>query len=301
MRQAFSFVLSFAIAITILLPTQVRGQTPESSPGLLGTIVTIPLDALPGPNTEVWFLRFNVASGAALPESEQAGPSVFVLESGELAITSDLGVTTYSRAGEASSVNAGTTQLSAGADTFALLAPDHARLTIRNEGAASASVLVLLLMSAEREVEVMQTEEAAAVTRNPETGASNDVTTQGLAMGRAEFGTGPGTITLERIAIDPGAASTIAASATVQAGTIESGEVDYSVTAGSGYIWPGIASGTEQVLNPVELKAAMSGRMTADDGYFFGVETAASITATGGTAVILRAIVTEQVVATPNP
>lgn len=301
MRQVLSLVLSVAVAVASMLSTSVRAQTPQATPRPLGTIVTMPVDQLPGPHTEVWFLRFTLQPGAALPGNEQAGPTLFVPESGEFTVTSDQSLTAASRSGTVAPLAAGVTAVSADGELVALLAPDRARLSVRNEGAEPASVLVLLLMSGEREVEVMQTQEAAAVSPAPETGPADSVTSVGLAIGRAEFGAGPGTITIERISIDAGAASTTVVGAAVEAGTIESGTVDYNVNNGTGFIWPGMAGGTNRGPDPVELRSGVSGQMSVDDGYFFGTGTAASITATGGPAVILRAIVTEQTVATPVP
>jgi hypothetical protein len=253
----------------------------------------MPVDELPGPLTEVWFMRFRFAPGAVLPEQEQAGPVLFFVESGELTMSSDAEVVGYSTQGAVEPLAAGTTTVSAASGRTALLVPDRAHLRVTNGGSEPALALVLLLMSGLREEEVRRT--PVPVTETPE--AEVGVTSIGLAIGRAEFGTGPGMIAIERIQLDPGATSAVNP-ATVEAGSVEHGKLDYAVTAGSGFVWPGIARGSDQLLDPTELKDGSSGMLSPTDGYFFGLGATATITASEPT-VILRAIVTEQTTGTP--
>jgi hypothetical protein len=289
-----SFLSALVLGITVERSGRVRAQTPSASPGPIGPIVTMPVDQLPGPLTEVWFMRFRFAPGAVLPEQEQAGPVLFFVESGELTMSSDAGVTGYSTQGNVEPLAAGTITVSAASDRTALLVPDRAHLRVTNEGSESASALVLLLMSGLREEEVMRT--PVPVTETPE--AEVGITSVGLALGRAEFGTGPGMIMIERVALKVGDTSPSNPSS-IEAGAVESGKLDYSVSTGSGYVWQGIAQGGDRRINPVELTDGSTGTVSARDGYFFGLGTSAAITATAD-AVILRAVVTEQAAGTPT-
>jgi len=294
MKTLHSILLSLVLGFTFVISATAGAQTPAASSAPTGTLATMPVDHLPGPYTEVWFLRFTLAPGGLLPESEQAGPILYVIETGALIVSSDVSVTATSTDNATQSLPPGDTTLSVADGPVALLAPDRAHVSMRNDGPEPASALVLMLASGMREEEITQTEEAAGQPSEVERG----VTTVGLAIGRAEFGTGPGSITIDRLTLRAGDTST-ASDSTVEAGSIESGDVDYAVTAGSGYIWPKIAAGSNQQIEPVELAAGASGTLMNADGYFFGLGTMATITAKSDT-VILRALVTEQVGATPE-
>jgi hypothetical protein len=152
-------------------------------------------------------------------------------------------------------------------------------------------------MLSEREEEVMQTEEAAAGSgESPE--VERGVTTTALALGRGEFGVGPGTIVLERVSLSAGTTSAAPGRA-IEAGSLEAGQADYSVSAGTGYVWPGLSTGRNQNVQPVELGTGSSGSLASGDGYFFGLGATATITATSD-AVILRAIVSDNDETTPE-
>ena len=289
-----SFLSALMLGISIRPAGIVSAQTPGATPDQLGTIVAMPVDPLPGPLTEVWFMRFRFAPGAVMPEQEQAGPILFVTEAGELTLTSDASMMGYSAQGAVEPIAAGTTTLSATSGRVALLVPDRAHLRVTNEGAGPASALILLLMSGAREEEVMRT--PVPVTETPE--AEVGVTSIGLALGRGEFGTGPGVITIERIRLEAGASSS-ANPAGIEGGSVERGKLDYAVTTGTGYVWPGIARGSDQRLDPTELKDGSNGTLSPTDGYFFGLGTSATITAAEPT-IILRAVVTEHATGTPT-
>ena len=239
-------------------------------------------------------MRFRFAPGAVLPEQEQAGPILLFMEIGELKMSSDAGVTGYSAQGGVEQLAAGTIVLSATAGHSALLVPDRAHFRVTNESPGSASALVLLLMSGEREEEVMRT--PVPVTETPE--AEVGVTSAGLAIGRGKFATGPGSITIERIQLELGATSTTNPAA-VEAGSVELGTLGYAMSTGSGFVWPGIAVSGGRQIDPTQLTDGSSGTLSPGDGYCFGVGSAATVTAQAK-AVILRAVVTEQASSTPT-
>jgi hypothetical protein len=266
-RQRFvqPFVLVLLLAIAALPTASAQGlpATPVPGEAPTGVLAQFPIAELPTPHAEVWFLRMGLEPGGSLPAGKQIGPVVGSVESGELTLVSDRPVT-VSTAG-----NTGTPTAMAAtpeADEYetvlqpgdSVLVNDGVSFTAMNNTSEPTSFLMIFTYEAEREGELGE-------------GGGEPVgfTQQGISIATAEFPAGPGTLTMERIVVEPG--DTVASDSGhgmgiggIDLGAVEQGSADVSFEMGSSWRWPNILNQSEE-REPID--PGTTTKLMAGDGY----------------------------------
>jgi hypothetical protein len=237
--------------------TPVPGEAPT------GVLAQFPIDALPTPHAEVWFLRTGLEPGGILPAGKQIGPLVMYVESGTLTLVTDQPVTVSTAS---QSVTPGAAAAPAANEFQTVLRPgdsvlvdDGTMLTVTNDKDEPSTFLVVAIYAAEREGE------------SGEGGAEPiGLTQQGVAIGIAEFPAGPGTLAIERAVVEPG--DTLENDSGhgmgingIELGAIEQGSIEATFEMGSSWLWPQILTtfGDRQPIDP-----GATIEMTAGDGYY---------------------------------
>ncbi len=85
-----SVLIGIVVAVAMAIPVAAQPASPppvEEQP--VGVLGEVQVEGLPSVAGEVWFIRFGLEPGGFIPLGLQIGPSVFVVESGELTIASD--------------------------------------------------------------------------------------------------------------------------------------------------------------------------------------------------------------------
>jgi hypothetical protein len=266
-RRQFVAVAAVLPAVLMARQAAAQGSTPivieEQPTGLLGQVY---VDQLPVPHAEVWFIRFMLEPGGSLPLDVQIGPTVAVVESGELTLVTDQPVEVDG--GMASPGGTGAMLETVVTSGQTVYVHEDTSLAARNDGDAPVSFLTLLTFSGVREVEAME--------QQPEGTPAEPVgfTQQPLGVTRAEFPEGPGTITIERLVLNPdGAARTDVPDGAI-AGGVERGSVTVSVDSGNGFLWRdmmqplGPEGGTEEPRREA-IGPGDAGDLVANDGFGF--------------------------------
>ena len=164
-RQPFtrSLLVAVLLALMPLLVTSAQELPATPVPGSVptGVLAEFPIDALPTPHAEVWFLRMGLEPGGSLPAEKQTGPVVVYVESGVLTLLSDRPLTA-STAGEVATPSA--VEASPVANGFetalqpgeSVLIDDGTTLTATNQGDAPTTFLIVLMYAAELEGESVE-------------------------------------------------------------------------------------------------------------------------------------------------
>jgi hypothetical protein len=259
------FLLVGLLPLTPLLTTSAQGlpATPVPGSAPTGVLAEFPIDALPTPHAEVWFLRMGLEPGGSLPAGKLIGPVVAHVESGELTVVTDRPVT-VSTAGETASPGAAAASPAAeGVETVlrpgeSVLVDDGATLTASNNGDEPTTFLIVLMYAAERE-------EGSGEGGGEPIG----LTQQGISVATAEFPAGPGTLTMERVIVEPG--DTLESDSGrglgiggVDLGAVEQGSAGVTFEMGSSWLWPDILN-EFQDRQPIDPGATIE--LTAGDGY----------------------------------
>jgi hypothetical protein len=247
----------------------------------------VTVDQLPAPDAEVWFLRAILDPGGTLPPDQQIGPTLIAVESGTVALSAERSAMVI-RAGAKATPTA--EQSTPGIDLLlgpgdAALVADGTTIGARNDGTVPAVMLTLLVFSPQREVlagEGTATTEPVGVTLQP------------LAVGRARFPAGPGTLVIERVEVAPGASTSTGVPEGAEVGTIEQGAVRIDLASGEMWVTPPVTGG-----RLVEVKPGASAVIAAGDGYGLSAAVASWSAEGGGPATILRARVVPNAEGTP--
>jgi hypothetical protein len=223
-------------------------------------LALVSVDALPSPHAEVWFLRFMLEPGGSLPLDVQIGPTVMAVEAGVLTLVTDQPV-------EIDGATAATTETVASAGQVVYVHKGTA-LAARNDGDVSVSVLTLLTFSGVVEVEQQQ------ATGDTPQAEPIGFTQMPIGLTAAEFPEGPGTITIERVVLDPNATARTDVPGGAIAGGIEQGGVTVTVNSGNGFVWQdmmqplGPQGGSRQPRR-ADVVAGDSGDLVANDSFGF--------------------------------
>jgi hypothetical protein len=261
-------LMTMALALMLVAPAAGQGSTPapaaESPVGVLGEVQ---VEALPSPDAEVWFIRFFLEPGGSLPLDMQIGPTVAVVESGAMTFTSDAPLeVSGGMAATPVAIGAGMqdTVVTAGQTVYV---HEDTTIAVRNDGDETASMLALLTFSPQRETEAMEAAEASGTPMEP-IGFSQEP----LGVTRAAFPEGPGTITIERVALQPGETARMDVPAGAAVGGVEQGGATLTPDAGTCYLWPGIMEpvgpeGGAQGPERTDLGAGDTGELAAGDAF----------------------------------
>jgi hypothetical protein len=270
----------------------------ESTPAPDGVLAQATVASLPSPDAEVWFLRVTLEPGGSLPADEQIGPTLFVVESGTVTVGSDPPpILVQQGAGPAAMP---VTESALAARDFAAV-EGGTSLTLRNEGTEAASLLALFVIDPRLEGtgEEGSMEEPVGMTMT------------GIAVGHGAFPEGGGTLTIERVTIQPGDESAASLQAGAEVGAVEQGTLLLNVSAGAGFVWPGMMAlatgadgeGEEAAPQRIEVQEQGEFTLTANDGYALSNATATWEVTGDAPVTILRATVVPLApeVATPSP
>jgi hypothetical protein len=257
MKRLPVIALVLIFALSLLAPSLALAQTPVST-GPIGVLARTPIAAMTGEASEVWFIRYTLGPGAALPADRQLGWSLVAIESGALTVTSDTPLTIGTATSGATPDAALTVVPTAGQW---IVLPLHAVVSARNDGPAPATFLVLLVMSGIEETIAMQTTEAGG---GPEATPSGEITSQLFGAAGVEFGAGPGEMTIERAELPAGGTRDQETPNGVEVGGIERGEATLTVLSGEVLMWPRMKTSD----NPSkQVVAGASVTLSANDGY----------------------------------
>jgi hypothetical protein len=290
-------VVSLAMLVAITLGVPVTAQSLETSPvaAPTGMLAMADCDQLPS-EAEIWFLRFQFEPGGTLQDDQQIGPSLLAVETGTLTLVSDRAVVvTRAATPTAGSPSTPDTETVLAEGDSALVA-DGTTISALNDSAEPATVLALLVFSPEREVIASQegADESEPV----------GVTTQAISVGRGEFPEGPGTLSIERLAVAPRAAVPLGVSDGAEVGAVEQGNLRIALTSGDGWIWPGImaASTGPDATAPerVMLAAGTSTPLASSDGYALSGAISTGQAEGDEPAIVLRARVVPEAAAAPT-
>jgi hypothetical protein len=253
--------LAFAAVPLFALPA--RAQTPP-----LGEIARAPLEALPGRQTDVRFLRFTLEPGTTLPADSTAGWRLVAVERGELTVMADRPVSVMSDQSIATPASSQMIVVTAG--TWTLASPE-ATVTARNDGAEPVSVLMLELSWGD-----------ATTTAEPDSAVG--VTSQLIASASLPLGGGAGELSIARAAIAPGAGRDQLALSGIELGGIEHGQATITVVAGQLLRWPGAMS--DALGPPQTIVAGSSATLSPGDGYVVFSASHVTWTVTGGDPLV---------------
>jgi hypothetical protein len=268
-RRRFLGMAALLPAFLLIVPAAGQGSTPitaESQPA--GVLAQVSVDALPSPHAEVWFLRCMLEPDGSLPLDVQIGPTVIVVESGELTLVTDQPVEIDGAAPMATPMAGdGIYETIASAGQVACVHEDTA-LAMRNDGNAPVSMLALLTFSPERETETMNQQPSGTP---PE---PVGFTQMPIGLTAAEFPEGPGTITIERVVLDPNATARTDVPGGAIAGGVEQGSVTVTVDSGNGFVWQDMMQplgpqGGSRPPRRADVVAGDSGDLVANDSFGF--------------------------------
>lgn len=287
-------------------PVVAQSGTPVPGNAPIGVLGQVQVDNLPSPDAEVWFIRFFLDPGGSLPLDKQIGPTVVVVESGALDVMTDRPVDVSGSNAATPAANPGMRETTVTAGQTVYIHEDTF-LAVRNNGDQRAAFLALLTFSGVREVESTETEEQAEAAGTPQAQPVG-FSQQPLGVTQAQFPAGPGTVTIERVALQPGQTARTDVTSGAVAGGIERGGAKVSLDSGTCFIWPTImravldANGTgnegqNRVENP-RIRTGESAVLAADDGFgcFGGV---LNWQAGSQGATVIRAVVQPLSAATP--
>lgn len=267
--RGISIALALLMALVLAAPTVAQESTPIVAEDLpVGILGQVQVDALPSPHAEVWFLRFTLEPGGSLPLDVQIGPTVIVVETGELTLVTDQPVEIDGAVPMATpAAGDGTYETIASAGQVAYVREDTA-LATRNDGDASVSMLALLTFSPERETEAMN-QQASGTPTEPV-----GFTQMPIGLTAAEFPAGSGSILIERVVLDPNEAARTDVPGGAIAGGVERGSVTVNVDSGNGFLWPEMMEplgpeGGDQPPERIDLMGGGTGELTANDGFGF--------------------------------
>lgn len=297
-----SFVALLALIALGAAPASAQNAKPQASGGSVGVLGQVQVAALPSPSAEVWFIRFFLDPGGSLPLDKQIGPTVIVVESGALTVTTNQPV-------EVSGSNIATPVTTAGMhETMAtagqtVYVHEDTSLALRNNGGQRVAFLGLLTFSGEREVEAAGAEEGAEAAGTPPAQPVG-FSQQPLGVTQAQFPQGPGTITIERIALKAGVNARTDLTNGAMTGGVEHGSATINLDSGTCFIWPSMmsqvfgASGGQSAPENKRIVSGQSADLAGNDafGCFGGVVT---WSAGADGATVLRAVILPASAATP--
>jgi hypothetical protein len=263
-------MMAVLMALLLVAPVAAQGGTPVTAGSQpAGVLAQVQVDALPSPHAEVWFLRFTLEPGGSLPLDVQIGPTVLVVEAGELTLVTDQPVEIDGSAPMATPAPGGGTHETVATAGQVAYVRENTTLATRNDGDTPASVLALLTFSPERETEAMNQQPSGTPPAEPV-----GMTQMAIGLTAAEFPEGPGTITIERVVLAPDATARTDVPDGAIAGGVERGGVTVRIESGHGFVWPGLMQPVGPGGNPegprrTEVGAGDTGDLVATDGFGF--------------------------------
>jgi quercetin dioxygenase-like cupin family protein len=257
-----------AVLLLVLMPpltSSAQGSmaTPVPGDSPIGVLTEFPIDVLPTPHAEVWFMRYGLEPGGTLPAEQLIGPFVAYVESGELTLVTDQPPTVLT-AGDSAAPAFGVTASPVSEFEMVLhmgesaLVDDGTTLTASNDTNEPLTLLVVYIFAAERETASGEGSEPVGLTQ------------QGISIARAEFPARAGTLSMERIVVEPG--DTLQHDSGqgmgiggIELGAIEQGSVEATFMMGSSWWWPSIL---HQFNDPQPIDPGATVSLTAGDGYY---------------------------------
>lgn len=280
------------VGFSTLLTAGAQGlsATPVTGSGPIGVLTTFPVDVLPGPHAEVWFLRMTLDPGGLLPPNPQSGPTLIYVERGEITLVSNQTVT-VSPARETATLEAVSASPEAAEFQTVLhtgesaLVSGGATLAAKNDADQPATFLALLMFSA-----LDEASESGEDTQEPV-----GLTTKGISVANAEFPAVPGTIVIERIQVAAGETlqsepTFILGTIGLELGALEQGSAKVTFTTRSSWLWPNMLGGDLQELQPLDLTATAV--LTDGDGYSTANGWSSWTVTSAEPLVVLRAVIT---------
>lgn len=277
MKRLLKSVAGIAILLssTLLSVGALANESVTPVTGEPGVLARFAIDQLPTPHAEIWMLRIKLDPGGLLPLETQIGPTLVVVETGELTLTTDRPVRISHGAIEdpAPGVDVGGDTLLTTGD--AALVTDGTALSARNESQEPVVFLGFMAFSGVREAESSAT---------PASAEPINATIILLAAGQAEFPEGPGTLIVERVVAPAGMIVPVEIADGAEIGTIERGQAAVALTAGEMFKWAGAATTDPNSPTPYDpdvknqFGAGELVELASADGYEFATGTSGTVT-----------------------
>lgn len=250
-----SLGIGLAILMTLLLLAPAAAWQGTPAPGAeppVGVLAEADIPVLPSPDAEVWLVRYELAPGGTLPSQAMIGPTLALVESGELTLASDQPL---ERLDDPASTGSGEMVLAADA---AVSVPDGATLEARNDGDAPVVFLMLMAFTPEREMAAMAAES---------TGDPVGLTVLGLAVTHGAFPEGPGQIRIGRRSAPAGATVPYQAQDTAVTMLVEQGGGTLTVADGVCGVFPPMETNSDVIMvGPGHPQGVDSAELTAGSG-----------------------------------
>lgn len=257
-KMSMLAIVFLALSPVTALAAQDIPATPVPAQAPSGVLAEFPIDSLPTPHAEIWFLRMGLEPGGSFPAGEQMGPTVVSVESGDLTLVTDRPVATASTAEPATPQD--TTASPASAETETVVQPGASvfitggtTVTAVNNGDAPTTFLIVLMFAAE--LESMESDTVAQPV---------GLTQQGISVGKAEFPDGPGHLVIERVVVEPGDTLESDSGQGVDLGALEQGSAEVTFATGTSWQWPHMLIAFED-LRPIQVGSTIE--LATGDGY----------------------------------
>jgi hypothetical protein len=290
MRARFTpyLLVMLLIALGPLASAGAQGMPATPVPGKAptGVLAEFPIDSLPAPHAEVWFLRMGLEPGGSIPAAKQIGPLLAYVESGTLTLGADQPVTVstvaeHATPGAAASPPAGSIETVLRPGEAALVG-DGTTLSVTNDADAPVTFLVALMYAAEREGESSGSGEPVGLTQ------------QGISIASAELPASPGTVTMERVVVEPG--GTLENDTGhgmgingLELGAIEQGSVEATFEMGASWRWPGMLTAFPE---PQPIDPGATVELVTGDGYWTYDGSSTWTVTSDAPLILLRVVVT---------
>lgn len=292
MRKSFVILIILLLAFMPLVTGAQQGPppipaTPVAEAAPVGVLAEFEIDELPTPHAEVWFLRTGLEPDGQVDMGAQAGPTVIYVEQGTFTLTTDGDVQRF-EGGNGACCTVATPATSADlsiSEGEAVLVPADASLAFSNTGDEPAVMLLALMFSG-------MDEGAGGGPGIEPIGLSQ----QGVSIGLAEFPyQAPGTLTIERVVVEPGTPLETQTFWGIELGAVENGRgtVALTQTFPMTWVWPGILDPASMTGMPQRNPIDMSGTMDIGtlDGYTFFNSTTTWEAAGDEPLIILRVVI----------
>lgn len=238
--------------------------SPESDASAITPFtIAVPVDNLPTPEAEVWLVRYILEPGGSIPQLNQPGPTLAVVEQGDITLITDKPVklknTLYLSPPSSVDRPKGATMLGEGEGA---LIPAETRLGITNTSDLQSRVLVLKVFSPEQK-------RRANIPTGIPTYMPSDVIVQPVSHGLVSFNDGAGVLVMERRVINPGRSTVGGVFNGVVIGALERGEARATFLDGSNWMWPNILTDYEKsaIGGPVPLNPGAIIDLSTGDGF----------------------------------
>lgn len=249
-----------AASIALLPHVPVRAQgTPVPAPAS-GMLAAVRLERLAAKRIDTFFARYRFEAGGHTPAFERVGTALMAAESGTITLVSDDPVALR----PAGDIPAGTAAVPAEEIVLttgdAVLVPNEARMSLRNDTGEPASLLALIVYGPYHEFSYTHPTELPGMT---------GVTRQVIGFSAGAFEEVPAILVIERDVVRPRGSAYSSTYRGMEIGAIDSGSARATFRSGTGWMTPNALRRTDLPVLPgdTQIPAGDIVQLDASDGY----------------------------------